>query len=65
MHHEYIEIPEETAAAVIKAKKEGRPVIAVGTTSARTLEGAFQKTGEICEFKGETNIFISPGYEFK
>ena len=65
MHNEYIEIPEETAAAVIKAKKEGRPVIAVGTTSARTLEGAFQQAGKICEFKGETNIFIYPGFEFK
>ncbi len=65
MHHEYIEIPKKTADAVIKAKKEGRPVIAVGTTSARTLEGAFQQTGKICEFKGETNIFIYPGFEFK
>lgn len=65
MHSEYIEIPEKTAAAVIKAKQEGRPVIAVGTTSARTLEGAFQQCGEICEFKGETNIFIYPGFEFK
>jgi S-adenosylmethionine:tRNA ribosyltransferase-isomerase len=65
MHSEYIEIPKETAAAVIKAKKEGRPVIAVGTTSARTLEGSFQQTGEISEFKGETSIFIYPGFEFK
>ncbi|WP_027720597.1 tRNA preQ1(34) S-adenosylmethionine ribosyltransferase-isomerase QueA [Maridesulfovibrio zosterae] len=65
MHAEYIELPEETAKAVIKAKKEGRPVIAVGTTSARTLEGAFQQTGKICEFKGETSIFIYPGFEFK
>ncbi|SMF24908.1 tRNA preQ1(34) S-adenosylmethionine ribosyltransferase-isomerase QueA [Desulfovibrio gilichinskyi] len=65
MHNEYIEIPETTARAIQKAKDEGRPVIAVGTTSARTLEGAFQQTGKICEFKGETNIFIYPGYEFK
>ncbi len=65
MHSEYIEIPKETAEAVIKAKNEGRPVIAVGTTSARTLEGAFLQAGKICEFKGETNIFIYPGFEFK
>ncbi|MBI9111206.1 tRNA preQ1(34) S-adenosylmethionine ribosyltransferase-isomerase QueA [Maridesulfovibrio ferrireducens] len=65
MHSEYIEIPEETARAIQKAKDEGRAVIAVGTTSARTLEGAFQQTGKICAFKGETNIFIYPGYEFK
>ncbi|WP_432738594.1 tRNA preQ1(34) S-adenosylmethionine ribosyltransferase-isomerase QueA [Maridesulfovibrio sp. FT414] len=65
MHSEYIEIPAETAEAVRKAKAEGRPVVAVGTTSARTLEGAFMQTGEICEFKGDTDIFIYPGFEFK
>jgi S-adenosylmethionine:tRNA ribosyltransferase-isomerase len=64
MHHEYIEVPEETADAIRKAKAEGRPVIAVGTTSARTLEGMFRETESVSEFKGETNIFISPGYEF-
>ncbi|CCO23021.1 tRNA preQ1(34) S-adenosylmethionine ribosyltransferase-isomerase QueA [Maridesulfovibrio hydrothermalis] len=65
MHHEYIEIPEETAKSVIKAKEEGRPVIAVGTTSARTLEGAFRETGKVCKFKGETDIFIYPGFKFQ
>ncbi|MCJ2165160.1 MULTISPECIES: tRNA preQ1(34) S-adenosylmethionine ribosyltransferase-isomerase QueA [unclassified Pseudodesulfovibrio] len=65
MHAEYIEVPEETASAVRRAKSEGRPVIAVGTTSARTLEGMFKESEEISKFQGETNIFISPGYEFK
>ncbi|WP_320171552.1 tRNA preQ1(34) S-adenosylmethionine ribosyltransferase-isomerase QueA [Maridesulfovibrio sp.] len=65
MHREYIEIPDETASAILKAKAEGRPVVAVGTTSARTLEGAFQQTGQVCEFRGETDIFIYPGFEFK
>ncbi|OEU66160.1 MAG: tRNA preQ1(34) S-adenosylmethionine ribosyltransferase-isomerase QueA [Desulfovibrio sp. S3730MH75] len=65
MHHEYIEIPDETAVAIQKAKDEGRSVVAVGTTSARTLEGAFLQTGKISAFKGETNIFIYPGYKFK
>jgi len=65
MHSEYIEVPEETARAVRKAKAEGRPVFAIGTTSARTLEGMFRECGEITEFQGETDIFISPGYEFK
>ena len=65
MHAEYIEVPEETASAIRKAKSEGRPVIAVGTTSARTLEGMFKESEEISKFRGETNIFISPGYEFK
>lgn len=64
MHAEYIEVPEKTAAAIRKAKGEGRPVIAVGTTSARTLEGMFRETGIISEFKGETDIFIAPGYGF-
>jgi len=64
MHHEYIEVPEETARAIRKAKEEGRPVFAIGTTSARTLEGMFRECGEIIEFKGETDIFISPGYKF-
>ncbi len=65
MHSEYIEIQDETAVKVQKAKAEGRPVIAVGTTSARTLEGAFLQTGKLSGFKGETDIFIYPGYEFK
>jgi len=64
MHHEYIEIPSKTAQAVRKAKAEGRPIFAIGTTSARTLEGAFKECGEIKEFQGETDIFISPGYKF-
>jgi len=64
MHAEYIEVPEETAEAVRRAKTEGRPVIAVGTTSARTLEGMYRACGEVSEFKGETDIFIYPGYAF-
>ena len=64
MHHEYIEIPKETAEAIREAKKAGRPIFAIGTTSARTLEGMFKECGEIKEFQGETDIFISPGYKF-
>lgn len=65
MHKEYIEVPDATAKAIEKAKSEGRPVIAVGTTSARTLEGMFSNCKKIAPFKGETDIFIYPGYEFK
>lgn len=65
MHKEYIEVPRETAEAIKQAKAEGRPVIAIGTTSARTLEGMFSECKEIREFKGETDIFIYPGYEFR
>lgn len=64
MHEEYIEVPEETAGAIRKAKQEGRPVIAVGTTSARSLEGMFQACGKIEAYSGATNIFIYPRYEF-
>lgn len=65
MHGEYIEVPESTARAVREAKAEGRPVIAVGTTSARTLEGMYQACGAVSEYAGETDIFIYPGYDFK
>ena len=64
MHEEYIEVPEETAEAIRQAKAEGRPVLAVGTTSARSLEGMFRACGEIRSFSGGTNIFIYPGYSF-
>ncbi|MFO7597720.1 MAG: tRNA preQ1(34) S-adenosylmethionine ribosyltransferase-isomerase QueA [Desulfocurvibacter africanus] len=65
MHREYIEIPEATAAAIREAKSQGRPVVAVGTTSARALEGAFAQTGCVAAFTGWTDIFMRPGYEFK
>ncbi|WP_272698777.1 tRNA preQ1(34) S-adenosylmethionine ribosyltransferase-isomerase QueA [Desulfovibrio sp. Fe33] len=64
MHAEYIEVSDATAEAVRRAKAEGRPVIAVGTTSARTLEGMLREAGSIRPFHGETDIFISPGYTF-
>jgi len=65
MHAEHVEIPEETAAAIRAAKAAGRPVIAVGTTSARSLEGAFALQGEVAAFNGETSIYILPGYAFR
>ena len=65
MHSELIDIPESTAAAVKEAKAQGRPIVAVGTTSARALEGMHQRCGRIKAFKGETDIFIYPGFEFK
>jgi S-adenosylmethionine:tRNA ribosyltransferase-isomerase len=65
MHAEYIEVSEETAEAIRKAKAEGRPVIAVGTTSARTLEGMVREADSVRQFRGETDIFISPGYTFR
>ncbi|GAB7021614.1 tRNA preQ1(34) S-adenosylmethionine ribosyltransferase-isomerase QueA [Salidesulfovibrio brasiliensis] len=65
MHSEFIEVGEETVQAVKKAKSEGRPVVAIGTTSARALEGMVKEAGKIEEFRGETDIFITPGYTFK
>ena len=64
MHSEHYHIPDETAELIKKTKASGGRVIAVGTTSCRTLESAAQK-GEIRECSDDTSIFIYPGYEFK
>lgn len=64
MHREHIEVGEATAAAIRKAKAEGRPVVTVGTTSTRTLEGTVRACGEVRAFTGWTDIFIRPGYRF-
>lgn len=65
MHAEYAEVSEETALAVAKAKAEGRPVVAVGTTTSRTLESMATALSGIGPFTGWTDIFIRPGYQFK
>ncbi len=65
MHSEYFEVSEEAASKINKAKREGRRVIAVGTTSVRTLESATNEKGEIIPQKADTEIFIYPGYKFK
>lgn len=65
MHAEYYEIPEETAELVNRAKAEGRRVIAVGTTSCRTLETVGRANGgKLTATSGWTDIFIYPGYTF-
>lgn len=64
MHSEYYCVTPEAAAAVNKAKAEGRRVIAVGTTSVRTLESAWHN-GKLNAESGETSIFIYPPYKFK
>jgi S-adenosylmethionine:tRNA ribosyltransferase-isomerase len=64
MHAEYVELPQATAQAVEQAKAEGLPVIAVGTTSARSLEGAFEAKGRVGAFQGETGIYLRPGTNF-
>ena len=66
MHSEYYEMSEETARILNKAKEEKRRIIAVGTTSTRTLETiATNNNGQFKACHGNTNIFIYPGYEFK
>lgn len=65
MHSEHYEIPEDTANIINETKKNGGRVIAVGTTSCRTLESVATFFGEIKPCDGFTDIFIYPGYEFK
>lgn len=65
MHSEHYFMPEETAELIRKTKAEGGRVIAVGTTSCRTLESIAEKYGEIKPCSGYTDIFIYPGFEFK
>ncbi len=65
MHAEFCMIPEETAIRLNAAKREGRRVISVGTTSCRTLEAAADENGFLRPFADWVNIFIYPGYRFK
>ena len=65
MHSEHYYLPKETADLINGTKKAGGRVIAVGTTSCRTLESVATFCGEIREAEGWTNIFIYPSYEFK
>ena len=65
MHSEHYEVPEETAKLINETKKNGGRVIAVGTTSCRTLESVAAMYGEIKPCEGFTDIFIYPGFEFK
>ncbi len=65
MHSEYIEVPEDVVAAVQAAKARGGRVIAVGTTSVRSLESAAKiGGGTLKSYFGDTDIFIFPGYKF-
>lgn len=65
MHSELYEIPSDACEILNKAKEEKRRIIAIGTTSVRTLEANMQEFGKFTPIKKETNIFIKPGYEFK
>ena len=69
MHAEYVEVPAEVVAKINNTKANGGRIVAVGTTSVRSLESAAkaaQDKGEaLSEFYGDTDIFITPGYKFK
>jgi len=67
MHAEYVELPEATAEAVNRARRAGRSVIAVGTTSLRTLEGVFatQRNNFLAAYAGWIDIFLYPGQPVK
>ena len=74
MHSEWVELSEENAGKINLAKAKGRRVIVVGTTTVRTLEGIakfqisdfrFQNNEFVIPYKGDINIFIKPGFEFK
>jgi S-adenosylmethionine:tRNA ribosyltransferase-isomerase len=65
MHHESYLVPEATAAAVNRARAEGRRIVALGTTSTRALEAAADADGRVAAGPGETDIFIYPGYRFR
>lgn len=65
MHSEYYEVTAEAAALINETKQAGGRVIAVGTTSCRTLESAAEEDGYLTAKSGWTDIFIYPGYKFK
>ncbi len=65
MHSEYYEVSSEAAKRILSARQRGGRVIAVGTTSVRTLESASMQTGTLEPSRGNTQIFIKPGYRFR
>jgi S-adenosylmethionine:tRNA ribosyltransferase-isomerase len=65
MHSEGATLPDVTARILNERRAEGGRIVAVGTTAARTLETAADDTGAVHPFRGETALFITPGYRFK
>jgi S-adenosylmethionine:tRNA ribosyltransferase-isomerase len=65
MHRERYVVPQATAEAVAATKQRGGRVVAVGTTTLRTLESAAQDDGTLKVGAGETAIFITPGFQFR
>jgi len=64
MHAEWVEVDQDVCDAIVGCKKRGGKVVAVGTTSVRSLESAAKKTGEVQPFSGDTKLFLTPGSKF-
>jgi len=65
IHTEWCQLPQETADAINQTRRAGGRVIAIGTTSVRTLESAVGGRDKISSYTGNTNLYITPGYTFK
>lgn len=65
MHSEYVEISPESAGRIAEAKREGRRIVAVGTTVVRTLEWVAAQTGAVKDYAGMCSHYIYPGYRFQ
>ena len=65
MHAEWGEVSEEAAATIREARSAGGRIVCVGTTSLRLLEASAREAGEVAAFSGETDIFITPGHDFR
>lgn len=61
MHSEFVELSDAAAAVLLEARQKGRPIVAIGTTSCRVLEGIWEVRGCLEAFTGWTNIFLYPG----
>ena len=65
MHAEYGEISEAAARTIVEARAAGRKIVSVGTTALRLLESAAARNGALAAFRGDTDLFITPGFEFR
>lgn len=65
MHAEYVRVPEAASRAICEAREQGRPIVAVGTTVVRTLEGVAALRGGLEPFAGWVDLFIRPGFRFQ
>ncbi len=65
MHAEFVRLSQKSAATIREAKAQGRPVVAIGTTVMRTLEGVYKQRGELTSYSDWLNLYIYPGFEFK